>query len=167
MVLHKTYIRNIRVCTGFTLIEVIVVMSIVALLAAVTLSTDLGGYRSYSFDDEEHALIAATQESRSDAMNNVCFGNNCTTGASHSIHFEAHSYTLFQGDNYDSNNPENEIIEVNPTVTISGISDVVFHVLSGDASATPANMGDVVLTDTTGHIATTTIYSVGQISWTQ
>ncbi len=151
---------------GFTLVEVLVVVAIFGAIASMALSTDMSGFRRYSFGDKRDALISALQKTRSEAMNGVCFGDTCAGGVDHSVHFENDKYTLFQGDTYNPTDSENEVVTVNPAVTISDASDIVFAKNSGDASTTSTGVWNVVIRDTFGHISTTTVTSVGQISWT-
>src|SRR6185295_19523847 len=99
------------------------------------------------------------------SQNSICRGS-CIEGLPHGIHFESKRYILFQGNAYDSLDPQNEIVEINPTMHLAGITEVLFDLHSGDATTTPSGIWDIVLSDAAGHVSTTTFNSEGRISWT-
>lgn len=151
---------------GFTLIEIIIVVGLLVFVAYIILSTNFSSYRSYSFRDERDTLINNLQRMRSLAMNNICYGT-CTSGTSHSVHFETSEYILYQGEDWDSHDSEaDEIVKINPVMQISGPTDIVFTPLSGDVTVTPSGSYDITLTDNMSHSSVITLNKVGQIKWT-
>ena len=162
MVSHKIYTPK----NGFTLIEMLVVLSIFILMAGAVLSALMDSFQEYSFQDEQDTLVSTLQKARSDAMNNVCIGV-CSGGQNHGVHFESNRYIIFQGNIYNPIDVTNEIIPYSPSVSLHGLSDVVFSRFSGNASTTPEDKWDIVLSDTLGHTSTTTVNTEGQITWTK
>jgi prepilin-type N-terminal cleavage/methylation domain-containing protein len=156
MQLHKIFIPN----RGFSLIELLVVMGLLAILGSFSLMVSMENYRGSSFAESQATLVSALQKARSQALFGVCIGSGCTAGQPHGVHIDSNQLVLFQGTTYNADDPNNEYLPVQSAgITFSGIHDVVFTEFSGDA--TPA--GAIVSSDTVGHISTTTIGSDGQI----
>lgn len=155
--------KNNLYSAGFTLLEVVTVVSILTILTTVTLSADVTSLRKSSFRDTQKNLIGTLQKARTEAINNVCFGNACAGGLPHGVHFDAHSYVLYQGSMYDPTATENTLTTLDNSATLFGMTDILFTPLSGDAITSPPNISYVVLSDTIGHVSTTSISYVGQI----
>ncbi len=155
---------------GLTLIEIITTIALFVFVTYIVMSTNFSSYRGYSFRDERDALVNNLERSRSEAMNNICFGT-CTNGITHGIHFEQDSqnaqYIIYQGSDWASHDSTaDEVISINSAMQISGPADVIFSTLSGDASVTPADNYDITITDNMNQTSVITINSVGQITWT-
>lgn len=148
---------------GFTLIEVLVVIGLVAIIGGAAAYFGLDTYRGYSFHSDRDLLVAALQHARSQAVGNICLGAGCTEGQAHGVHVESNKLVMFQGTVYNSSDPVNASIDLNANVT--GVSpvptDIVFTQLSATTTGAAIN-----LTDTTGRTSTVTISSEGQIVWT-
>lgn len=151
---------------GFTLLEVLVVMGIMSILGGFALIVSLDVYRGFAFRTERDMLISVLHKARSQSMNNMCLGTGCTDGKPHGVHVSTGAYIVFQGASYASRDVA--VDEVVPAenaaarITPGSLSEVVFAQLSGSA----APVGSIGLTDSAGHISTTTINSEGQITWT-
>lgn len=117
---------------GFTLIEVLVVMTMVSLVLSIALVMNMDDYRGFLFRDERDALVTVLQKARSQAIHNVCLGGACTDGLPHGVHISGNTYTIFQGSTYDANNSTNQTFQGNDRITVTPTSpDVVFSQLSG------------------------------------
>ena len=138
MALRKTCIRNIP--GGFSLIEVLVVLSIVATIAGLSAFFSLSDYRAVSFRSERDAIVGNLQQAREESMHGTCTGV-CVGPTAHSVH-----------------------IQTSAAVTLSGFTDVVFEALSGRATASPGNT--LTITDVSGRSSVITVGSEGRISWT-
>lgn len=150
---------------GFTLIEILVVMGMIAVIASLGLFMSMGSFQGSSFRNERSNVISALYKARSQAINNVCVGATCTSGISHGVHFETGKFTIFQGISWSDISHDSgldEIIEINPTIQITGLVDVIFAKLSGDVSAP----GNLIMKDTGTNTSTISINSEGQITWT-
>lgn len=153
---------------GLTLIEILVVLGILAVIGSFSVIMGIDGYRRQIFRSDRDVLITALQHARSKAISNICLGSGCSNGKSHGVYIGTNTYVMFQGLCYASpcvRDPNDvsvdTVIEADPNVERSGISEIVFEQLSGDAST----VGNIILTED-GHTSTITIGSEGQIIWT-
>lgn len=116
---------------GFTLIEIIVVVAILGIIAALGLLMSFESFRGASFRSERDTMVSALQKARSDAMANI-------KQSPWGVHYDAsaHTYTIFRGTSYASGASDNAVIDGNPgaTVSPSPLPDVVFTQLSGTTS---------------------------------
>jgi prepilin-type N-terminal cleavage/methylation domain-containing protein len=151
---------------GFTLMEIILVLGLLGIIFAFTAFITFDTYRGSSFRNERDTIIGTLQRARTESMNNVCAGS-CTNSKPHGVYFTSTSYTLFQGATYASRDIAYDEVRNVPTgVQLHGLQEVIFSLLSGDATTTPSGSFDLVIQDSTGHISTTTINKYGQITWT-
>lgn len=166
--MHKTIYKNgLPAQTGFTLIEILVVMGMIAIIASLGLFMSIGSFQGSNFRNERSNILSALYKARNQAMNNVCFGT-CSGGAPHGVHFETSKFTIFQGVDWTSRTASvDEITEISPNIITTGLTDVVFAQLSGNTSVTPIGVWDLTVTDTsTNQTSTITFNPEGQITWT-
>ena len=146
---------------GFTFFEVLIVMGILVIVGGFALFVSMETYRGSNFRSDRNLLVATLQRARAEAMNNICTGT-CTDGEPHGVHVQSDAYIIFQGSSYNANDSNNAPFDSNTIVTKTPSSlDVVFSQLSG--TTTPVM---ITLSDSAGHVSTTTISSGGQITWT-
>ena len=160
---------------GFTLIEIIVVMGMLAAIGSLVSLASLDTWRGFLFRGDKDLVVNALQKARSQAINNICLGEvpvdqsqcslpeYCCDGKSHGVHFESGKYVIFQGTAYDPNDSKNEILtpEGNTQITNLTSSEIVFSQLSGDVDA----VWSINLKDNVGHVSTTTVNRAGRIDW--
>lgn len=114
---------------GFTLIEVVIVMAILAIIGGLGLFVGTDFYRSYILRTERDTLVSILQRQRSRALNNI-------NDSHHGVFLEDDRYTVFQGDSYASRDHDyDEVVNLPRSVTLDGITQVVFEPLSGESSA--------------------------------
>lgn len=163
MRLHKTYRHNNA--TGFTLLEVLVVIGIMTMLGGFALIVSMDVYRGFAFRTERDMLVSVLYKARNQSMSNVCLGAGCIDGSPHGVYVSTGQYVIFQGTSYATRDTavDEVIVASNAAASIAphSLSEVVFTQLSGIASP----VGTIGLIDTAGHVSTTTINSEGQISW--
>lgn len=147
---------------GFTIIEILVVMGLLAMVAGLTMVININDYRGYLFRGDRDVVVNVLERARSQAINNVCLGATCTGGMPHGVHVQASQVVLFQGATYSAGAATNQVFPFNGGAQAAGLSDVVFTQLSGDAAPT----GTISLSDTLGHSSVITVNSEGQITWT-
>lgn len=146
--------RNSRkLLTGFTLLEVMIVIAIVGVLAGFGLFVSMGFYKSYSFNSERNLVVSILEKARNQAVDNF---NQSAFG----VRFEAGRYIIFQGTAYVNGDPNNEILNAQPAITNNGPLEIVFSQLSGE-TATP---GSITITDGTRSSAIT-VNNEGGIDW--
>ena len=129
--------------TGFTLIEILVVVGIITLLFAAGAFIDSSNFGRELLASERSTLVSVLQKARSRAMNNV--------GA------EEHNVTI-DSDNYILDGDEE--IDRNENIEITGIDHVTFEQLSGETE----DIGDIILSDSI-RSKTITVHESGLIEW--
>jgi prepilin-type N-terminal cleavage/methylation domain-containing protein len=140
---------------GFTLIEILVAMTLLAVLAGFALTVSLDSYREFTFRSQQELLVSLLQRARAQAMGNV-------NQAPHGLHIDpgAATYTLFQGsDFFHRDQSEDLVFAGNPGQSLTGLSDVVFTQLSGTTSS-----GSVILKDFTHPQAIISLNNEGQVN---
>ena len=114
---------------GFTLIELILAISIIAILFGLSTMNLLHAQNSTTVTTVEETLISDLKSQQTKAMNGT------DSGGSFGIHFSSDStYTLFQGTSYDPSSGSNSPITID-AITFSG-NDVVFSSINGETTAT-------------------------------
>jgi len=118
---------------GFTFIEVLVAIAVIVALAAVVFSALARFNRVQTLNSATESVHASLSEARSLTLaskSSMVYG----------VHFDVGSTTLFQGTAYVPGDPDNKVLALSNTVTISDISlegggeDVVFDRLTGKTS---------------------------------
>ncbi len=167
MVLHKISHPTARHLaeSGFTVIEILVVVALLAMISGLGLIVGMDSYRGYAFRADRDTLVSLLERARSQSINNICNGTLCTNGKPHGVFIDATSsqYILFQGRTYATRDVGvDEVTGGSGFITRSGISEVVFAQLSGEVSIP----GAIVLSSKAGQTSTTSINVWGQIAWT-
>src|SRR4030042_64151 len=114
---------------GFTLIEIMVVISLLAIISTLVVFVNFSVWHSYNFRGESNLLISVLQKARSQSINNICLGSGCTDGRSHGVYVQSDKYTIFQGDDWDHRDAAmDEDFEASSNVSSasSTINQVVF-----------------------------------------
>jgi prepilin-type N-terminal cleavage/methylation domain-containing protein len=155
---------NTNTKKGFTMIEILVVITLIAIIISLGMVMSMDSFRGFSFRNDRDAVVAALQRARSLAINNICLGSTCDDGKKHGVHFDpaAKEIVIFQGNSYNSSDVLNEAIkfESKAISAVSTIDDVVFDRLSGNAvNAT------ITMTDGAGRSATIETNSAGRINY--
>lgn len=139
---------------GFTLIEFLISVAIIFGIGSLGLFIGMDFYKSSSLNSERQTAIGILQKTRNLSMANI-------NEAKHGIYLDADKYTIFQGENYSSRDPDyDEIININPIITKSGLQEVVFEQLTGKPSA----IGNIILSNIIRSIAIS-IENEGRINW--
>ncbi|HEY4496619.1 MAG TPA: hypothetical protein VI432_00510, partial [Candidatus Paceibacterota bacterium] len=116
--------------SGFSLLEIVMVIGLMAILGGLGLFIAIDQYRSYALNAERATVVSLLQRARSQALNNL--------GESrHGIFIDNLNYTLFEGGSYATRvQGYDEIIPKSPSVTTGGIQEITFMQLNGDSSQT-------------------------------
>jgi len=159
---HQTKLCQMHSKTGFTLIEIIVVMGLLVIVGSLGLYMSLDTFRGSSFRNDRDSIVSALRRARSQAISNICIGNNCIDGQSHGVHLETGRYIIFQGASYNWDDPLNETIQANANnAVITSSGDALFGQLSGRAN--PAVTISVIGSD--GRKSDITINEEGRVDW--
>ncbi len=113
---------------GFTILEVLVVIGLIALASSLGLSVSLDVYKSYNFQAEKLLVLALLQKARSESLNNV-------NSNPHGVYFQSGHYILFEGSSYASRNVSRDLAFVNNNLSVTGTDEIVFSLFS--ATTTP------------------------------
>jgi prepilin-type N-terminal cleavage/methylation domain-containing protein len=144
--------NNQKETTGFTLIEVLVVLGIVSVLLSSTLFFNFDTYRGDAFRAEGKILQSLLQTARADAMNNI--GQQPHGVALHPDGYNG--YVIFEGEDY-AHADIHTLVQIPESYHISLSLDspheIVFSQLSGDADF----QGEIILIDAERQ-ASTSIY---------
>lgn len=155
--------KSLPAQTGFTLIEILVVVGMTVMIMSFGLFFDLDSFRQHSFQADRDTLISLLQHARSRAVSNICYGATCIDGKPHGVRIENEQYIVFQGSSYALRDQAfDTILEANEGIGHSGLEEVVFSQLTGEATS-----GDIILSDSmTTRTSTISISTEGQIIWT-
>ncbi|MEK7536069.1 MAG: prepilin-type N-terminal cleavage/methylation domain-containing protein [Patescibacteria group bacterium] len=140
---------------GFTLVEISITLGIFAIIATFSLLASMDFWRSYSFRSERNLVVGILQKARSQSLSNI-------NQIAHGVHIEPYQYVIFEGGVYTPGDPNNEIHQANPSVNHSGMTEVLFDQLSGNAHVT---LGALIL-DQGSSQSIISINDEGQIDWT-
>ena len=140
---------------GFTLIEILVVLAIVASVLGLGLFMSMDVYRGFSFRSERDVVVSVLQKARSRAINNY-------HQTSWGVCYVTPNYIMFRGTICTSGASTNETIPAGGGVVVTGLSapgGVVFSQLAGNTTAT------IITITQNGKISTTTVNYEGTIIW--
>lgn len=129
------------------------VIGIVTLLGGLGIFLGVDAYRNYSLNQERDAIVAILQRARGESLNNI-------DALPHGVHFGDDEYVLFSGDLFSALDSRNQIFPINPGIEISGLNEVLFSQLSGNAHTT----GDITI----GNGIRSMVISInneGRIAW--
>jgi len=152
---------------GFTLIEIIITMAIITTIGGLCLSYGLDNLRYHYLYSDRDTLISSLQFARGKAMANTC-EKSCSSGQPYGVYLENDKFIIFEGQTYSSTfNDNNIILSSDPSIIHSGINEIYFDQLSGNAHSNQIPPWEIILNNTlTGQNSTITINNEGQISWT-
>lgn len=151
---------------GFTLIELLVVLSITVALCGSVLAVSLQDIpRSHAQADEE-VLITSLMHARAQALNDTCFGIDCTQARAHGVAFFLDHLIVFQTPTSTSpyahrDTPQDEYHELAALYAIQGLHEVTFLPRSGN----PVSAGKIVLNTASGYAISVTVHPNGRIDW--
>ena len=157
---------------GFTLIEVLVVLTLISIIGGIIIYFGFDSFRGYSYHDDRNGLLSLLQHARSEAMVNICRGSTCSGGKPHGVAIRPSnhpdSYVLFQTEflnpTYSNRTDDDKASDIIISATSSSNSnEIVFSPLSGNT--TSSVIITIQLTDNQAHSSIISINPVGQISW--
>ncbi|MBX4198175.1 prepilin-type N-terminal cleavage/methylation domain-containing protein [Candidatus Parcubacteria bacterium] len=147
----------IRPRSGFTILELMIVMGILGLLSYITITTFSLFNTTQALNRDVQLIVTSLEEARSKTISS-------DDSSQYGIHFATTTITLFKGSSFNSADPLNQIVFLNTTNRVSaitlagGVKDVIFSRISGDVSGS----GTVVISSArASSTKTVTIYATG------
>ncbi len=145
--------RHLRNNRGFSLFEVFFCVAVIAVLAAIAAPI----YQSFQIRNGL-AISAATANQairRAKVLSEAVYGDS-----SWGVKIQPGSIVVFKGSAYASRDSGyDEVFDMSPTVTASGIEEIVFSKLAGLPSAT----GAIILTSSNNETKTITVNEKGAV----
>lgn len=121
---------------GFTLIELVIIVSIVVILLGFITINLVGSQRAASLNSTEQILLADLKQQQLKSMIGDTEGRE--TADSYGVHFDSNKYILFHGATYSSTDDSNYTINLENSMQFNNANyDVVFLKRSGEIQ-TPA-----------------------------
>jgi prepilin-type N-terminal cleavage/methylation domain-containing protein len=119
--------------SGLTLVEILVVISILGILTAISLTSFVTLRKSEGLKKDTETVIEILRQARAQTLSSK-------DGQTYGVHLATSTATLFSGSSYSSTTPTNLVFNFNNTDTIQtvslvgGGSDVVFKRLTGETN---------------------------------
>jgi prepilin-type N-terminal cleavage/methylation domain-containing protein len=119
---------------GFTLLEILIVCSIIALLSALSFKALVAFKSDRALDADVHGILALLDEARRTTL-------SAKSLSQYGVHFETNTVVLFKGATYSSTDPNNRDAGLSGETSITainlsgGTSNVVFARLTGEVAA--------------------------------
>lgn len=145
---------------GFTLIEVMIVLGLIALIGGLGLFVSFDLYKSYSFRSERNTVVSSIQKARGQALANI-------NQTKHGAHYDSGSncilyskcYVIFEGSSFVAGAASNIEIQASSAVAVTWSNDIVFNQLDGASNAVT-----ITLTQD-ANSATISTNNAGRIEW--
>ena len=114
-----------RLSAGFTILEVMLVIGVLALLFLIGVPLTFNFYLNYELTTERDNFIAIHQQARNAAMTGE-------GGTDHGVYITNDGYVLFEGESYASRSTDRDLnISRSGLIEIIGPTEIVFDSLSG------------------------------------
>lgn len=151
--------------SGFTLIEILIVMGIVAILAGLASVNLVRPQTNASLGANTDVLEADLKNQQLKSMAGET--GAASTAQAHGIYFQSDRYIIFKGNTYSAGDSENFTVMYETGVTGSTTlpsSQVVFNKGDGDVSGFTAGSNTVTLTNNSGDSRVLTLNRYGAIT---
>ena len=105
---------------GFTFIELMLVVSMIAMLSAMTIPISFGSLKKQSVEEEASQLLSVLRQTQAKSMK----GRDDSPWG---VYFTPETYTSFKGNSYEERDPlYDEVFELYSNITIAGAPEIVF-----------------------------------------
>lgn len=138
--------------SGFTLIEIIVVIAIFGALIALGLFMSMETFRGTLFRSEQDIVVSVLQKARSRAMANMY-------QTSWGVCYITPDYVIFRGTECTAGLPTNETIPASPASAVTFSAPIIFSQLSA------TTIGGTITLMQDGRTSTIAVNQEGTIGW--
>ena len=122
---------------GFTLLEILVVVGVMAVLISAVLGSGLDFYKTQQLNVHTQGIVQGLRRAQQKAM---AVENDSNFG----VHFANNNYTLFKGSNFEQRDIQyDEVVDLPQVLTVSGIQEIVFSKVEG----IPSLVGDIIISN--------------------
>ncbi len=142
---------------GFTLVEIILAITIIIFLAGLVVPTGIRFYQTQQLDTATDGIIQALRRAQLKAMSQGDNNFGVYVGSG-----QTGQYFLFTGNSYE-NRTDEEIFGASNNISFSGVSEVLFSKTQGKPTITGTG-DDIVLTQGT-ETKTININEAGRINF--
>jgi len=142
---------------GFTLIEIMLSVTIIIFLAVLVLPTSVSFYQTQQLDAATDGVIQSLRRAQLKALSQGDNNFGVYVGSG-----QTSQYFLFTGNSYEDRTDE-EIFEISNSISFSGVSEVLFSKTQGKPILTGTG-NDIILTQNT-QTKTININEVGRINF--
>lgn len=122
--------------SGFTLIEMLIVIGIFLIIFSVGFPIGLDFYLDYQFESEFNLLNSSLQYARNLAMVNH-------NESDHGLYLDNQNFVIFQGSSFASRvSSQDKTYPRTSVVAITGPSELIFSALSGETASSTYTLND-------------------------
>jgi len=115
-----SFIKKRKEQKGFTLIEVMLVVAMIAMLASMTIPISFGSLKKQSVEEESSKLLGILRQTQAKSME----GRDDSLWG---VYFTPESYTVFKGNSYEEREPVyDEVFELFSDINVAGAPEIVF-----------------------------------------
>lgn len=138
---------------GLTVLEILIIISIIAILASLTLPLGLDFYRSQQLETQSQGILQTLRRAQLKAMSQE-------GDSQFGVYITNDNYTLFKGNSYLARDAQyDEVFDLPIIINTSGRREIVFSKLEGKPNVT----GSIILTNGRDTV-TISINEVGRIN---
>lgn len=118
---------------GFTLLEVMVALSILVLISVFLVSPLMSFYRRIVFNNTVENILSTLEEARKSTLSSY-------KSSQYGVHFESNRMVFYKGNMFVEPNPDNvettlnNLVEIYSIIISGGGSDILFDRLTGETS---------------------------------
>lgn len=118
---------------GFTLLEILIVVSVMGMLASATMVTSMHSYKRSQVRSDVNLISSLLRHKRTLAITQSCADTVCLSIQNHGVFIHPHAVTLFEGNTYIARKiEEDELFPLGGLETVSASGEIVFEGGSGD-----------------------------------